>query len=155
MKLWIANAAVLLTVMLGGCASNAIRVQRAGEMAAAGKAASAETGKFLGKVRASQREANVALVASDPSCQWGPSIIIMGTNGAGPLPRTLCSSPPANISRGDFEYKLSSDYRSAQRAAGLANALAAYSAAVGAIVAGDEIDARDSLAEAFGIVSAL
>lgn len=138
---WLCSALLLA----GACAGNAVRVEHAGEVAAAGSAATAKTGVFLDTLRAARREANVALVASDPSCRWGPQIVIRGGGGSG---TALCVDRPIPA-RGDFVYSLAAirdaDLRPTLT---LLAALSAYVDAVDAIVGGHGEEAHDNLAEA-------
>lgn len=83
-------AAALILLPLGGCALNAVRVESAKDFASASSAAMVQTRAYLNSVAARQREANAALVASDPSCIPRASIRIRRPNNGN---QSLCIKP--------------------------------------------------------------
>ncbi|QXQ06228.1 hypothetical protein KX816_18955 [Sphingosinicellaceae bacterium] len=83
-----------LVIALGGCATNALRVEYAGKVAEQGHVAAVASRQFLGKVEASRRAANIALVTADAACgrpdarlRTEPELVRTTNGGA------LCSGP--------------------------------------------------------------
>lgn len=150
-----------LLPLLGGCAGNAVRVESANVVAGAGHAATDQTSAFIGRVANARMEANLTLVASDPSCRWplDGKIIIRGTGAtlAEPLVqpspagerRPLCAAT-LDPARGDFAVSVAPIPLGALRPTlDLVDALAGYSDALAAIVADDPNAADDGIAAAF------
>jgi len=67
-------AAILLA--LAGCAADTIRLEHANSVSTQAKATVGAAKLYVSEVQVRRREAGIALVASDPSCLWGPSITI-------------------------------------------------------------------------------
>lgn len=59
---------VLLAVAVSGCATNALRVEYAGNVAAAGDAAVASVKGYVSRIDAARRETRIELVVADPAC---------------------------------------------------------------------------------------
>ena len=70
------RVAVAVSLLLTGCAANQLRLERASSFSTQAKTTVAAARAFVSDVQARRREAAVALVASDPSCLWGPSIVV-------------------------------------------------------------------------------
>lgn len=85
-------AAALPLVLLAGCATNAIRIDRAHTLSEAGRAASEGTRAYLDIVAAANREKLIAVAALDPNCTL-PDVILRKPNSRSP---GLCVDPSAS-----------------------------------------------------------
>lgn len=63
-------------LMLSACGAQAILVEDTRSFVAAGRTATAAATKFFVEARQRQIDANILLVASEPSCEWGATIIL-------------------------------------------------------------------------------
>lgn len=70
------RTAALGFLLLAGCAANQVRLEIAGDVSTKAKATTAAASAYVADVQARRREAAVALVASDPTCTWGSSIVM-------------------------------------------------------------------------------
>ena len=61
---------------LTACAANTVRLERAGTVSTQAKSVIVGVSAYVADVQARRREANVALVASNPSCDWRNAIIV-------------------------------------------------------------------------------
>jgi hypothetical protein len=61
-------APILLLAALGGCAINALRVEYAGNVGAAGQAAAEGARGFLSLAEQTRNEANIEIIVADPAC---------------------------------------------------------------------------------------
>jgi hypothetical protein len=61
-------APLLLVAALGGCAINALRVEYAGNVGAAGQTAAAGARDFLALAEQTRNEANIEIIVADPAC---------------------------------------------------------------------------------------
>jgi len=61
----------LLLLALSACAANVVRLEHASAVSTQATATVNAANAYLADVRARRREANIALVASDPHCGWG------------------------------------------------------------------------------------
>lgn len=86
------GVALSLAPLLMGCAAQRIVVGDTRGFVAAGRNAGTEASAFFERARQRQIEANVLLVASDPSCEWGPAIYLRQDFTTG---SSLCVSGPA------------------------------------------------------------
>lgn len=76
-----------LTILLSGCATNAIRIDRAATMTDAARAATDATRILMADVQSENREALIDLVTSDPNCRLPTPLIAQGqTTGS----ETIC-----------------------------------------------------------------
>ncbi len=142
--LGIALAALALT----SCASNSQRLARGHSVASAGSEAVKASKAFLTTVRAARDEANLTIVASQPSCAWADSIVV-ADQSAGPL-RPFCVAAGETRRPGDFDYPLRPISEAALRPTLTSiGALAAYLGAVNAIVDRKGGDAGAELADAY------
>lgn len=80
---------------LSACAADTLRLERAGVVSTQAKATVAAARAYVADVRTRRREGAVALVASDPSCLWGPSIVV-DRNWKGDTPLCDVSRVPAD-----------------------------------------------------------
>lgn len=118
--------AALLAVTLPGCATRqAVLVTDTREFVTAGREAGDRAASFFDEARRRQLEANAILVASEPSCLWGPAIELRTDFTAGD---SLCLSD-AELAAGapSTTYNLRPiDQRAAKGAMQLIGALGAY-----------------------------
>lgn len=70
----VAIGAVILA--LSACAADTLRIERANSLSTQAATTVAAARAYVADVQARRREGAVALVASDPSCLWGPSIVV-------------------------------------------------------------------------------
>lgn len=66
----------LSAALLAGCATNTGRLDRGETLVSSGTTATVATAVFFGRVRAAREDANVALVASSPTCPWAEQIVV-------------------------------------------------------------------------------
>lgn len=71
------NVCILMVMFaLTSCAANVVRLEHTGEVSTKAKAVTEAVDAYVVDVQARRRAANVALVASDPSCTWGDEIVV-------------------------------------------------------------------------------
>lgn len=63
-------------LVLTACAADTVRLERAGTVSTQARAVTIGVNAYVADVQARRREANVALVASDASCDWGDAITV-------------------------------------------------------------------------------
>lgn len=91
------TATFVLAALLAGCATDAIRIDRASAVGSAGRAATAGTRGLLADVGAANREKLVAVAALDPACGLPrPVLAGPGRRGVG-----VCVPAGEESSRGD------------------------------------------------------
>lgn len=67
--------AAIALIVISGCATNALRVEYAGDVGTKGRAAAAASREYLKEVEAARLEANLDLVEQDPACgRWQPAL---------------------------------------------------------------------------------
>ena len=81
-------APLLLLVSLGGCAINALRVEYADNVGAAGQAAAAGARNFLALAEQTRNEANIEIIVADPACAQPGAIFRSDLTIASATPRT-------------------------------------------------------------------
>lgn len=124
------SAASLLA--LAGCAAQTVLVGDTRSFVTSANAAGDKAAAFFAEARRRQLEANVLLVASDPSCRWGPYLYLRLDPGpAG----GLCASGPA-ADGSTFRYPLRPI--SAEAGAPAAQLIAALGAYVGELAKLDD-----------------
>ena len=147
-------AAALAAGTLCGCGANTIRLDRGGAVASAGSVAVNRTSAFFDAVRDARDEASIALVASDPSCAWGGSVVVRGPVTALPGARpALCrrEGERADPAAGDIIVSLKPVDAAALRPTLVAlDTLASYAEAVTQILTDDAPDPTAELADAAG-----
>ena len=126
-------------LLLFGCATNTIRLDRAATMTAAGRTATGATRAFINKVGAENRESLIDLAAADPNCQL-PSPLIASGNSQG-----LCRSGDAQSN--DFRYPRITA-RDLQPSLAVIDGVTAYLDAVDAILTREPIDYAGPAADA-------
>ncbi|MBW6527092.1 hypothetical protein KZ813_09605 [Sphingomonas sp. RHCKR7] len=84
------SAALAVALLLTGCATNAVRIEAAGDVAARGGEAVTATAAYLDSVEQRRRDAAAALVASDASCLPATPLRIQVPTSAAPPPAPLC-----------------------------------------------------------------
>lgn len=128
-------------LLLGGCATNTLRLDRATALGAAGGRAAQGTRDLLAQVDAANRQSAIDVAALDPACTLPTPLI-----AAGP-PALVCRVGPRQP--GDFElHRL--DPRDFQPALTVIEALTGYLGAVDAIVTEKAVDYGAAFADAQG-----
>ncbi|MEP9403637.1 hypothetical protein [Sphingomonas sp. VNH70] len=69
-------AAFAIPLMLSACAANELRIERANSLSAQAKVTVAAGRTYITDLQARRREAALALIASDPSCLWVPTLTV-------------------------------------------------------------------------------
>jgi hypothetical protein len=69
-------AAVAIALVLSACAANELRIERANSLSAQAKVTVGAGRAYIADLQTRRREAAVALIASDPSCLWVPSLTV-------------------------------------------------------------------------------
>jgi hypothetical protein len=67
-------AALLCAIALSSCGAQKILVEDTRSFVAAGREASASATQFFAEARSRQIQANILLIAAEPSCEWGTNI---------------------------------------------------------------------------------
>lgn len=135
--------AIALIFALSGCATNAIRIDRAETMTAAGREATNATRTLMRNVQSENRESLIDLVASDPNCSLPKPIIAQGTTDPN---ITLCR--PGDTPKGsDFEV-VRLTRRDFGPSLAVIDGLVSYFDAVDAVVTRDPIDIAGTVSEA-------
>lgn len=141
-KLYSVAAAVAL-VATSGCATNAIRVEYAGNVAAQGKAATNASREFLARVEQARQEANIELVSADPICGRSPARVRPEPNmAAAPRPGWLCGGA------GGILLNLRAPHDDLQPTFALVESIASYADALTEIVDADPLDPAQELTDA-------
>lgn len=144
---------LLVLVLLAGCATNATRLGRGKALGVAGAGAATATAGFIDRVRVARENANIALVASSPTCAWGDRIILRGDDPRG-TDGTLTCRPrgqAANPAAGDQVVSLRPIPPQALRpTTDTLAALVAYLDAVNAVMAGESPDVASKVGDALG-----
>ena len=81
-------------LMLSACGAQAILVEDTRSFVAAGRTATAGATKFFVEARQRQIDANILLVASEPSCEWGTTIRLRENFRTGKEGLCLPAGPP-------------------------------------------------------------
>ena len=136
--MWLRRGAVLLAVIASGCATNPLRIERAGEVVQQGRPLIAASNALIDTIVTTSRDASVEFALADPQCDWPEIRIATGTPAA-----SLCDSASnahttfTLIDRAAFAPTLK-----------LIGALSGYVAAVDAVASGSSTDERFNLAAA-------
>ncbi len=134
---------IALILALSGCATNAIRIDRAATMTSTGREATNATRTLMSNVQSENRESLIDLVASDPNCRLPKPIIAQGASSPN---ITLCR--PSDTANGsDFEVARLMRRDFAPSLA-VIDGLVAYFDAVDAVVTRDPIDLAGTVSEA-------
>lgn len=141
--------AAALMFMVGGCATNTIRLDRADTMTTTGRDAAAATQDLMKQVRRENRSALVDIVAADPNCTLPSPVIMQGTADAG---ASLCRKGAREQSDFALTRFASRDFQASLSVIG---GLTAYLDAVDAVVTREPLDLGTTVIEAheelFGI----
>lgn len=141
---------IALILALSGCATNAIRIDRAETMTSAGREATNATRTLMRNVQSENRESLVDLVASDPNCSLPKPIIAQGATSPS---ITLCR-PGDTPTGSDFEVA-----RLTRRDFGpslaVIDGLVSYFDAVDAVVTRDPIDIAGTVSEALATLEGI
>jgi hypothetical protein len=137
-------------LLLSACAADQLRLERAGDLSTQAKKTVAAANNYVAGVQTRRRDAAIALVASDPTCTWGPYITIdRGWDGK----RGLCdmAGVPA-----DRQVRINLQPVSSQGLKALTEAIAglvAYQGALADILDEKPDDARESISSAIQTLS--
>jgi hypothetical protein len=137
------RAYILLFFLCSSCAINALRVERASKVAVASDAVVEQARQSLEEVKARRAEANLSLVASDPSCFPARKIWIRLTPASGPL-CALDNSPEPGVQKVPIVLD-PVDERSLEPTILLISALADYGDALGKIATEPKPDVSKEL----------
>lgn len=141
MRVYLLAAALLI----GGCAIDRVRIERAGEVVDQGGPLVAASSDLLDNIATTSRAASIELALADPLCDWPEINIATGTPAT-----SLCD--PASSSHVTFTRI---DAASVAPTVQLIAALSAYVTAVDGVVSGSTGDARMSLASAKARIEAI
>lgn len=150
----VAAILILATFGLSGCATNAIRLDRAETMTKAGREATGQTRALMDDVRKENRELLIDLIASDPACVVGVDtnpVIAFRKPERGPT--QLCRKGGVK-SDGDFVIRrlIREDFAPSLA---VIDGLVAYLTAVDAIITRDPIDLEATVSEAYGEIQGI
>lgn len=134
MRVYLLAAALLV----GGCAMDRVRIERAGEVVDQGGPLVAASSALLNNIAGTSREASIELALADPLCDWPEINIATGTPAA-----SLCD--PASSSHVTFTRIDATKFEPTVQ---LIAALSGYVAAVDAVVTDSASDERINLAKA-------
>jgi hypothetical protein len=137
-------------LLLSACAADQLRLERAGDLSTQAKTTVAAANNYVAGVQTRRRDAAIALVASDPTCTWGPYITIdRGWDGK----RGLCDMAGVPVDR---QVRINLQPVSSQGLKALTEAIAglvAYQGALADILDEKPDDARESISSAIQTLS--
>jgi hypothetical protein len=137
-------------LLLSGCAADQLRLDQAGDVSTQAKATVAAANSYTAQVQRRHREAAIALVASDPTCDWGDYLTI---DSQWDGERGLCDVGGVPTSR---QVKIDLRPISQQGLTVVTEAvagLAAYQGALAAVLDNKPDEAKDSLLTAIQTLS--
>jgi hypothetical protein len=70
------RSVLLGVLLLSACAADQVRLERAGDVSTQAKTTVDAANAYVAGVQTRRRDAAIALVASDPTCTWGPYLTI-------------------------------------------------------------------------------
>ncbi len=129
---------LLAATLLSGCATNQLRIERAGAVVQEGQPLVTASKALIADIAATSRDASIELALADPLCDWPEIRIATGTPAA-----SLCD--PASSSHTTFTRINAGAFAPTVT---LIGALSAYVAAVDAVASGATTDERFNLAAA-------
>lgn len=132
-----------LILLLGGCATNSIRLDRAETMTAAGEDAAAATHELMKQVKRENRAALIDIVAADPNCTLPSPVIMQGAADPG---TTLCRKGAVQPTDFTLTRFTSHDFETTLAVIG---GLTAYLDAVDAIVTREPLDIGSTVVDAY------
>lgn len=147
MKCLTALLSFAMLITLAGCATNALRVQQASDVAQKGQVVAIASRHFLAEVERARYAANVDIIAADPACWqrdagWRRPPLISGVTDPRNPPRGwLCVSPGRGVMLGPIRRELAPTIE-------LIDSLAAYSAAITEILGETSADPSQDLEHA-------
>jgi hypothetical protein len=146
-------------LLLGGCGTNALRVESAGEIATFAKVVSQQAHDVLAEVDARRERAFVTLIASDESCEpVQPVLLLVPVTAPGPgsASAPLCAasgtSPPEGYMVEPLEFSPLST-TAIQPTLDLAGAVAVYGEAMAELAMQPSIDSAQRLDEILALAS--
>ena len=146
-----------LAISLIGCATNALRIEYASDVAAKGKVAAAASRDFLVKVDATRVAANIDLIAVDPACVPNTAyvrrqpLLVRFKNPDKPPRGWLCAPQAIAGVTYDDSFSLAPLGGDLEPTFVLIDALGAYSAAITAILDDKGPDPVKDLTDALGL----
>ena len=144
---------LLVPLTLSACTADLERKSATRAFDAQAEVVAARGATYISEVQTRRRNANVALVASDPSCRWGPTVWVRDNWSApkiGGAPSSLCGEMGAV---GFHEVRLTSV--DATPLAPQLSALVLYQKALADVVSKSPADAQSSLTEAIRTLTAV
>ena len=138
MRLRRVSVLLSLTLLIGGCATNQLRIERAGAVVQEGQPLIRAANALIDNIVVTSRDASVEFALADPQCDWPEIRIATGTPAA-----SLCD--PASSSHTVFTRIDRAAFTPTLR---LIGALSGYVAAVDAVASGSTTDERFNLAAA-------
>ncbi len=81
-------------LLAGGCARNAVTVERGGQLVAIGMPVTDAARQVVRDVQAVNREASIEIAVADPTCQWPDIRIATGEPPAGSI---ICGTGPESV----------------------------------------------------------
>lgn len=148
---------ISLSLLISGCATNALRVEYAANVGAEGKAAGEAARAFGNKAAAAQRIANIELVAADPACGTLTPRIRAKPNldSKSPSEGWLCLPDGQSASASEFsELTLDDPRRTLTPLFAAVDSLVAYTDILAEIAGEEPPDVAASIADALGTASA-
>ncbi len=138
-------SAMLAATLLAGCATDQLRIERAGAVVQEGAPLLRASNALIDSIVTTSRDASVEFALADPLCDWPEIRIATGTPAA-----SLCD--PASSSHTTFTRIDRAAFTPTLK---LISALSAYVAAVDAVASGSTTDERFNLAEAKAAIEGL
>ena len=141
---------LIALLVVPGCATNALRIEYAGNVSAAGTAAAARARDLLVRTDASRLEARAELVAADPACASDPIVLradpVFGARA--PARGGLCREGGVTAGPSDRVLRLDPVQRQIAPTLALMKALTLYTDALGEIAGATPADPAQSLVDA-------
>lgn len=146
-----------ICLVASACATNALRVEYAGNVAAQGKAAGLAARAFLGNVDLARQDLAIDLISADPACgrRGNTALVRQAPNLASdhPLSGWICvpeseSAEPGNLQLGPIADAV-------EPTLVLIDALVSYSDALAEIVAPNPIPPEQEINDALGLASSV
>ncbi len=136
------SVALALAIILQGCATNTIRIERAGTMIDAARVATDATRDLMADVQAENRKALVDLIAADPNCRLPTPLIAQGATADD---ETICRKG----NRQEYDFQLTRLTRQDfGPSLAVIDGLVAYFDAVDAIITQEPLDLAGKLLDA-------
>jgi hypothetical protein len=148
---------ISLSLLISGCATNALRVEYAANVGAEGKAAVEAARAFGNKAAAAQRIANIELAVADPACgTLAPRVRAKpNLDPKSSAEGWLCLPEGQNVAAEDFsQFSLDDPRRTLTPLFAAVDSLVAYTDVLAEIASEEPPDVSASIADALGTASA-